>query len=253
MILRHLFACPKCKLTLQIIKNTATCFKCKRIFQKQHEVWNFLIGKDVQTRHSIYDYEIVHQSPLHGPDDGSYEVLAAFAKGNRTLDVACGDGIIEKLAPQTVGLEFSRNALLKAKKNGAKYLVQANAEALPFANNSFDVCICAGSLEHFINPQQALSEMSRVSKIQVLTVHSMFNVPGITVLFKIVSKLLRIQHQPIEKPISENKLRNMLEKANAHIVFKGVWTLPFNYGRVIPWLPELEKFPSVRFVISIKK
>jgi ubiquinone/menaquinone biosynthesis C-methylase UbiE len=209
--------------------------------------------KNKRTKASLETYNIMHQEVFGGPNDGSYEILSAIARGNKTVDIACGEGIIEKLAPQTVGVEFSLNALKKAKANGAKHLVLADAHALPFRDDAFDVALSSGNLEHFADPQTAINEMARVSKIQVLIVHKYPPLPFAAYLYKLFTLFLKIKHQPIEKPIGEKELLNMMKKAGVSIVYKGVWTLPFNYGRVIKFLPELNSIPSCSFIISIKK
>jgi SAM-dependent methyltransferase len=44
-----------------------------------------------------------------------------------------------------------------------EFYVQA-AERLPFSDEHFDFVTCLGSLEHFVQPEQALAEMMRVAK-----------------------------------------------------------------------------------------
>jgi SAM-dependent methyltransferase len=250
--LQKIFACPRCKSTINTSLPRGKCAKCGFGFKKEGRIWNFLyIPKRNQASHALF--ENLHQELSGGPNDGSYEILATFARGNKALDIACGEGHIEKLAPETVGVDFSLNALKKAKRAGAKYLVLANSEALPFKNDSFDLSIVAGSLEHFPNPQKAVSEMARVSTIQVLTVHRPLPLPLASFLPEISSKIFKIKHQPIERPINLAKLTQMLKKAGLRVIFKGVWTLPVNYGRPIKFLPKFKNIPSCWFVISIKK
>lgn len=205
-----------------------------------------------QSKAAARIYDKMHQKPFAGPSDGSYEILASIARGNKTLDIACGEGAIEKLAPETVGVEFSLNALKKARKNAAKHLVLADAHALPFKDGSFDISISAGSLEHFKDPQKAINEMARVSRIQILTVHRKLPFP-LAILGELLTKLGKVKHQPIERPVSASDLGEIVKTAGLHIVFKGVWTLPVNYGRPIKFLPELHSLPSCHFVISIKQ
>lgn len=252
-ILESLFACPRCKKDLKPKTEQGNCQQCKFAYTKSDGIWHLAHTQNNISRDSLDIYDRMHENEFGGPNDGSYEILASIAKGNKTLDIACGEGLLEKLAPETVGADFSLNALKKAKKNNAKYLVLADAQALPFQDNAFDVAISAGSLEHFQNPQKAILEMARVSKIQVLTVHKSLPIPFASFLFGLVSNILRIKHQPIEKPIDQKTLEKMIEKVNLHIVFKGVWTIPFNRGRVIKVLPELKKIPSCLFLISIRK
>ena len=253
IILEKILACPKCKTLLKVKNEKLYCLRCKIPYAKEDGIWQLLYLKDSQGRKSQKEYDMAHKKYFGGPDDGSYEILSAMARGNETVDIACGEGQIEKLSPETVAVEFSQNALIKAKKNGAKYLVLADAHSLPFADNSFDVSISAGNIEHFQNPQKAINEMARVSRIQVMTVHRHLPIPFGKFLFHLVTNIFNIKHQPLEKPISEGKLVKLVEKAGLHIVFKGVWTLPVNYGKVIPFLPVFEKIPSCYFVISVKR
>lgn len=245
-------ACPKCRNKLAVSLQKARCRHCRLNYQKIDDIWQLLYIPKNQTRSALETYDRMHREDFGGPSDGSYEILAAIARGNKTLDIACGEGLIEKLSPETVGLEFSLNALKKARKNGAKYLVLADAQNLPFLDNSFDITISAGSLEHFPNPQKAVSEMVRVSRIQVLTVHRELPIPFAENFHNIATKIFSVIHQPIEKPVNQKRLELMIKKSGAHIVFKGVWTLPLNYGRTIKRLPEFQNIPSCSFVISIK-
>lgn len=251
--LKSILVCPKCKNKLRHNKSKIYCSQCHLNFEKKSGIWHLLYVPQKITKESRNSYDTMHKKYFGGPSDGSYEILASIAKGNKTVDIACGEGIIERLAPETVGVEFSLNALNKAKQKGAKYLVLADAHTLPFKDNSFDVSISAGSLEHFQNPQKAVLEMARVSRIQVMTVHRHLTIPFGKFLFHLVTTIFNIKHQPLEKPIGESQLVKLIEKAGLHIVFRGVWTLPVNYGKVIPFLPVFEKIPSCYFVISVKR
>ena len=231
------------------------CHFCGQTYKITTNIPRFVNSRNLPKilQSSKSEYEKLHQKRWEKIPDGSYEILAAFAKGNKTVDIACGDGFVEMLAPETVGVEFSGNALKKAQKNGARYLVQATAEQLPFADDAFDIAMCAGSLEHFANPEKALSEMKRVSNIQILTVHRALPIPFAKLLFPFTKFVFGILHQPIEIPFTEAELLRLYEKTNLSIIFKGVWTLPINYGKAIPFLPVLQNIPSCFFVISIKK
>ncbi|OGH20049.1 MAG: hypothetical protein A3D74_03960 [Candidatus Levybacteria bacterium RIFCSPHIGHO2_02_FULL_37_13] len=254
IILEKLFACPRCQTYLQNVKTSkGKCKKCGFTYKKTGNIWHFLHSPIKESNDSLEKYNSMHTEAFGGPQDGSYEILASIARGNKTIDIACGEGIIEKLAPETVGVEFSLNALKKAKINGAKYLVLADAHALPFVDNAFYIAISSGNLEHFVDPQKAINEMARVSKIQIIIVHKYPPLPFAAFLYKLFTLFLKIKHQPIENPIEEKKLLSMMKNAGLSIVYKGVWTLPVNYGRVIKFLPELNSIPSCSFVISIKK
>lgn len=240
--------CPTCKKKLS--NHQKNCSLKNHRF-KSDRIWDF-ISPFAKSRSQIENEKRHKQGPWDRIYDGSYEILASIARGNKTVDIACGEGWIEQLAPQTVGVDFSISALKKARANGAKNLVCASAQNLPFIDNSFDLSICAGSIENIENPQKAILEMARVSKMQIMTVHREFNLPLIRLARNLMSFFFNIENQPIEIPLKWHELENYLKKAKLHIIFKGLWTLPVNYGKVVNFLPEFKNIPSCFFVITIK-
>lgn len=102
--------------------------------------------------------------------------LAGVRRGQRVLDLAAGTGDLAERFARIVGdpgevvmsdinqamLEQGRNRLLDAGLVGNLDYVQANAEALPFASDSFD-CITIGfGLRNVTHKQLALNDMYRV-------------------------------------------------------------------------------------------
>jgi len=251
--LTAILACPVCKTKLLVLQDVARCKKCKITYPKTEGIWALVSLNNKNSTKSAAGYERLHKRDWHKISDGSYEILASVARGNRTLDIACGQGFIQELEPATVGLDFSFSALKKAKTRGANNLVYAQAENLPFVDDSFDVTICAGSLEQFENPAKAVLEMARVAKIQVLTVHREFDIPFSRQLRFLTTKLFGVSDQPIEKPLKWAELEKMLKASRLHIVYKGFWTFPVNFGKVVKPLPVFKNIPSCFFVITIKK
>ena len=88
--------------------------------------------------------------------------------GAKVLDVGCGTGLLlEKLAQidhLAVGVDISRNMLEVAKHRVDKgvMLVVADAEALPFKNESFEAVFLITVLQNLINPVKGLKEAFRV-------------------------------------------------------------------------------------------
>ena len=90
------------------------------------------------------------------------------------LDVACGAGHgAEPIAPhvrQVVGIDLTPELLAlgaeRLRDNGITnvLLQEANAESLPFVDESFDLVFCRGSLHHFADPPQAVAEMVRTCR-----------------------------------------------------------------------------------------
>lgn len=193
----------------------------------------------------------------------AYVTLSYFLRGAESIDIACGEGWIEQLSPETVGTDFSREALKNAKRNGAVYLVRAAAEYLPFKDSAFDVALCLGSLEHFIKPMLALLEIKRISKVQIVTAHAELPFP-LPVFRKLLEKLLVKRGQPIEERFPWRKLKKMYEKVGLDIVFWGhqwyvglyyLWKGRKSLTRLVKLfrVPDYIPIPSHHLVISYRK
>ncbi len=102
----------------------------------------------------------------------AYEIFGTLLspfKGQKHLDVACGLGLLLKVlnskGTHSSGIDISEVAVSKAKElNPESNIKQANAESLPFDNDSFDSISCIGSLERMMNRKKALQEQLRVGK-----------------------------------------------------------------------------------------
>ncbi len=86
------------------------------------------------------------------------------------LDCGCGTGIlypflIKKISKGTVfEMDISFQMLLNAKKRMAKFLIQGDAEYMPFAPSSFKTVIFLNAFPHFRNKENALKESFRILK-----------------------------------------------------------------------------------------
>jgi SAM-dependent methyltransferase len=93
--------------------------------------------------------------------------LAEAPAGARVLDVGCGSGgFLRRAADRgldVVGVDVSPAAIEFARKAApAADLHVGDAEHLPFADGSFDLVTCLGSLEHFPSPERGAAEIARV-------------------------------------------------------------------------------------------
>lgn len=90
---------------------------------------------------------------------GSYARLAALVPPEaRVLDLACGDGVLlSQLGPRAIGIDLSREELGRTSRT-----VQGRAQALPFADRSFDACTCHLAFMLFDGIEDVVAELSRV-------------------------------------------------------------------------------------------
>lgn len=97
--------------------------------------------------------------------------------GKKVLDVGCGGGQYMEFflnkGTKITGIDYSEKMIEmargylegKLKNKKLKYsLIKADAEDLPFRNNTFDLIISIGLLEYLSKPDKALMEIHRVLK-----------------------------------------------------------------------------------------
>ena len=120
------------------------------------------------------DYEPLWQDQL-APAHAELLACAAFAPGDRVLDVACGTGLISLAAARGVGpqgrvlgVDISGEMVDAAKRRAAREslphasVLRMDAEHLALPDAGFDVVLCALGLMYGPEPERALREMLRV-------------------------------------------------------------------------------------------
>jgi SAM-dependent methyltransferase len=89
-------------------------------------------------------------------------------KGRKVLDVGCGDGeLTQKLAErgaEVIGVDANPDMIAAAQRRHAGTYQVADAAALPFKDNSFDVVTAVTVLCVCDNPKMLVGEMARVLK-----------------------------------------------------------------------------------------
>lgn len=99
--------------------------------------------------------------------------VAGLQPGDRVLDVACGTGVVTRLAAERVGgagtvagLDVNPGMLAVARSHTPPDIAiewhEANAESMPFPDEAFDAVLCQMGLQFVPNKLAALREMRRV-------------------------------------------------------------------------------------------
>lgn len=130
--------------------------------------------------YSVYHDEIAKKR-LHSPyplrayaHQRQYDVVLQFVKpGMRVLDAGCGEGLLSILAAQkgaiVTGCDISAPNIEAAQKFAAAEgavvtFLEADAENIPFPDNSFDLVFSSHVLEHLPDFDKGVSEIARLTK-----------------------------------------------------------------------------------------
>lgn len=119
------------------------------------------------------NYERYFVPAIGGPLATDLVAAAGLRPSERVLDVACGTGVVARLAAQRVGkmgavagLDVNPGMLAVARETTPRGVkidwYETGAEAIPLADGSFDVALCQMGLQFFADKLQALKEMCRV-------------------------------------------------------------------------------------------
>lgn len=197
-----------------------------------------------------------HRHDFHYLRRIQWEIIESYLeprRGEYILDVACGDGYYSrKMAASgarvaAIDLEPSRirNARTYHNVPGVDYWL-ADAEALPFPDRTFDKVVSVCALEHFHDPQSAITEMRRVLKpggILVLHVDSF--------TYRNISPELREHHRVnyyVQNFFSIDSLGKLLRNASFSIdKYKYAFNSPLTH-RLFAW-GEMRGFTGLPFLL----
>ena len=197
-----------------------------------------------------------------------FRTLLDAPRGGIHLDVACGPGLMLKTMEQSdmklFGIDLSSEAINQCKKYCPNAIVQeGNAEALPYEGEKFDTVSCLGSLERMLDREQALSEISRVSKSSATICVMVRNSENFT--WKYVNKPLRLYNKAgHQDAMNFDAWRQLFEECG--FVIKSVYPDHWPFYRIIKSLTpvgsvdtsKVRKFPfsiklAYEFIFVLKK
>ena len=154
---------------------------------KSETICEFNRSADNYDTHSPFYYSLTRLC-----DDAVLAQIASFkALKLRILDVGCGTGaLLEKIRnqfPEAIlnGVDISSNMLAIARNRNISNAVfsEGDAENLPYDNGSFDIVICCSSFHHYPNPDIAISEFRRVTRLGGILIICDMDLPDMARLF----------------------------------------------------------------------
>ncbi len=147
--------------------------------------------------------------------------------GKRVLEIGAGSGstsiALAKMGARAFCIDYSQNAVHLIVKNAALnavplFCIKADAFALPFKNESFDICFHQGFLEHFRETDGLLAEQNRILKKEGIL---LVDVPQTISFYTVKKKLLIATGKWFagwETQFSRARLRKTMEKAGFSFV-----------------------------------
>lgn len=249
--LESIIACPVCKdkSVLKKKKNHYICSLCKTKYFSEDGIINLFHPENPNLKYvNIYEhYQEGVDENLEKADKIKVEEFKSILPDNNYknyLDIGCGNGTILNYMSKHVksknnfGLELSVNKLKTTKKRNPKaFLIQADAENLPFHKQTLDLITIADVVEHVPNPSKLIKEAARVSKNVIIRIpiernmeYSLVENPK-KIFLKYMRKLLGIKIDEFEEHLHRFNRKEfvcLLRKNGLNVIKRNVFDNPFS-------------------------
>jgi SAM-dependent methyltransferase len=127
---------------------------------------------------ALYDRIGTGYSLVRQPDPRiAARIGAALGKAKTVVNIGAGAGSYEPAGRQVTAVEPSAG-MIRQRPTGAAPAVKASAEALPFADDSFDAAMAILTVHHWSDQPRGLAEMRRVARGPVVVLTFEHGHPG---------------------------------------------------------------------------
>ena len=144
------------------------------------------------------------EKPLEKRFDATLSMVKDIPCKVFTLDIGCGENpyIFHEHLNNYIGMDIDISILKMVSQNLPNVsLICASGSHAPFKDHSFDLVICTEVLEHLKNPEEVISEMSRVltkGGKAIVSIPSL-SLPQIVIRW-VAYKTKRITEKPYQSP-----------------------------------------------------
>ncbi|MDE5883665.1 MAG: class I SAM-dependent methyltransferase [Oscillospiraceae bacterium] len=163
------------------------------------------------------------------PDEKIYKLMykriPKVIKDRNVLEIATGPGLLAKKvaysAKKMIATDYSEGMIEEAKKGSIPENLTfevADATALPYDDNSFDVVIIANALHVMPEPEKALQEIRRVLKNKGVLIAPNFVNHQMGFVSRVWSKILALAGVSFEHQWSTNEYKTFLENNGWKVV-----------------------------------
>lgn len=143
-------------------------------------------------------------------------------RSRRVLEVGCGAGVdlarFAKGGAEVTGVDLAPSAIELARANfsqqglAADFRV-ANGEALPFADDTFDLVFAHGVVQYTADPQRLVDECRRVLKPGGTAIFQVYNrISWLNALSKLMKVGLEHEDAPVLRKFSIDELRALVRR-----------------------------------------
>lgn len=171
-----------------------------------------------------------------------YKNLLPKKRFKKALDLGCGTvefyELVKSLGAEYVGVDLSPDMLAMGKRKYKKInLKVADAEKLPFKDETFDVVVCRGLVHHLPSPKKGCQEARRVLKKGGYFVVSE---PHSNTLLYFVRKLyykMSSHFSDSHKSFRREEFLELLKKSGftiEKVSYWGILSFPFAFPDILP-------------------
>ncbi|MCD8355009.1 MAG: class I SAM-dependent methyltransferase [Clostridia bacterium] len=170
----------------------------------------------------------------HQAYEQMYRKIRRAIDGKTVLELAAGTGLIAKnvasAAAQVEATDFAEKMIAEARRGNNPFNLTfrvADATALPYRENSFDVVIISNALHIMPEPEKALQEIQRVLKPDGLLIAPTFVHGNMRMSKRLLSRAMSLVGFQAEHPWTAKEYQSFLEEHGWNVRYTDILRASF--------------------------